>query len=171
MIARTLVRMAEEDAKPNAERLREYRIEPPVAGTELFSEAPIYNDLETVKLADSLSMFVTLAGADNELVGRCWTASRRAERAAELIQGTRLNDVAVPQLAAGGIAAIRESDDPMIQLALLVDGRRGRPAAQGATGRRAAAAGLRKIAKARFAVRATRSIPTPPSRSAWPSAW
>ena len=53
----TLVRLAEESAKPNSERLREYS----EAGLdslklELFSEAPIYDDFETVKLADSLGM-------------------------------------------------------------------------------------------------------------------
>jgi len=48
MIARTLVRLAEEDAKPNAERLREYRKSARESLEQmLFSEAPIYNDLET----------------------------------------------------------------------------------------------------------------------------
>ena len=56
VIARMLVRLADESAKPNADRLREYA----EAGLDslklqLFSEAPIYPDLETVKLADSLS--------------------------------------------------------------------------------------------------------------------
>src|SRR5262249_7321827 len=46
-IARDLVRLAEESAKPNAERLREYA-ESGRASLEqqLFSEAPIYEDLE-----------------------------------------------------------------------------------------------------------------------------
>ena len=55
-IARTLVRLAAETAKPNADRLREYResnLESLKQG--LFSKAPIYDDLETAKLADSLS--------------------------------------------------------------------------------------------------------------------
>ncbi len=123
-IARTLVRMAEEDAQPNAERLREYRSSNRQSlEQELYSEAPIYNDLETVKLADSLSLFVTLAGADSELVRKVLDGKSPPERAAELIQGTRLNDVEVRrELAAGGVAAVRESDDPMIKLALLVDG-------------------------------------------------
>ncbi len=67
-IALTLVRLAEEGAKPNAERLREYSD----AGLDslklqLFSEAPIYDDLETVKLADSLGMMIEVLGADNEV--------------------------------------------------------------------------------------------------------
>ena len=43
-------------------------------------------------------------------------------RAAELIDGTKLKDADYrKQLAAGGVKAIQESNDPMIQLALSVD--------------------------------------------------
>ena len=124
MLARTLVRMAEEDAKPNVERLREYRQSNRESLEQLlFSEAPIYDDLETVKLADGLSMFVTEAGADNELVVKVLDGKSPRDRAAELIQGTRLDKVAARrELAKGGQAAVAASQDPMIQLALLVDG-------------------------------------------------
>ena len=41
------------------------------------------------------------------------------DRAAELIRGTTLKDVAVrKRLADGGLKAIQDSKDPMIQLAL-----------------------------------------------------
>ena len=96
LLARTLVRMAEEDGKPNADRLREYRKSNRESLEQmLFSEAPIYNDLETIKLADGLSMFVTEAGADNELVVKVLNGKSPRDRAAELIQGSRLNNVAV----------------------------------------------------------------------------
>ncbi len=64
-IARDLVRLAEESEKPNADRLREYR-ESNLESLkqELFSEAPIYDDLETVKLADSLGMYLEWIGFD-----------------------------------------------------------------------------------------------------------
>src|SRR5256885_1307202 len=65
-IARTLVRLADERAKPNADRLREYResaLESLKQG--LYSEAPIYDDLETVELADSLSHWLESVGADD----------------------------------------------------------------------------------------------------------
>ena len=68
-IARTLVRLADETAKPNAERLREYResnLDSLKQG--LFSEAPIYDDLETVELADSLGLLVETLGAENRWV-------------------------------------------------------------------------------------------------------
>jgi hypothetical protein len=122
-IARTLVRLAEESPKPNNERLREYS----EAGLDslklqLFSEAPIYDDLETVKLADSLGMMEEVMGADNALVKQVLAGKSPRDRAAELIRGTKLKDVAVrKQLADGGLKAINDSRDPMIELAKLVD--------------------------------------------------
>ena len=90
-IARALVRMAEETAKPNPQRLREYRESSRESLTmQLFSEAPIYDDLEIVKLADSLSMYL-----DDRRGGRTrWSKQVLAgkspqERAAELVRGTQ----------------------------------------------------------------------------------
>lgn len=122
-IARGLVRLAEESAKPNAERLREYR-ESNRASLEqqLFSEAPIYKHFEQVKLADSLSLLVEIAGLENELVARVLDGKSPSQRAAELVLGSQLADVAVrKKLAEGGPSAIQASDDPMIRLAALVD--------------------------------------------------
>lgn len=63
IIARMLVRMAAETAKPNADRLREYRESNlDSLKQELFSPAPIYNDLQTALLADSLSMYMDARG-------------------------------------------------------------------------------------------------------------
>ena len=79
-IARTLVRMPVEDAKPNAERLREFgESSRPSLEQQLFSTAPIYDDLETLKLADSLSMLVEKMGR-RKRIGRerFWPANRRA---------------------------------------------------------------------------------------------
>ncbi len=154
--------MAEEDARPNAERLREYRQSNRASLEQmLFSEAPIYDDLETVRLADSLSMFVTFAGADSELVVKVLDGKSPQERAAELVRGSRLNDVAVRrELARGGIEAIRRSDDPMIKLARLVDGpaRKVRRTKEEQVDERLRQA-YAKIAKARFAVSGTEVYP------------
>jgi len=123
MLARTLVRLAEEAQRPNAERLREYRQSNLESLKQmLFSEAPIYDDLETLKLADSLSMLMEMAGADNPLVRQVLAGKSPVERAAELVRGTRLRDVALRKtLEAGGAKVVRESQDPMIRLARLVD--------------------------------------------------
>jgi len=121
--ARTLVRLAEETKKPNAERLREYS-EAALESLkqDLFSEAPIYKDLETVKLADSLALLMETLGADDETVKKALAGKSPRARAAELINGTRLDDVGVRKaLASGGAAAIEASTDPMIAFARLVD--------------------------------------------------
>ncbi len=122
-IARRLVRLAEETSKPNAERLREYS-EAALESLrqQLFSEAPIYDDLETVKLEDSLSMLMEMMGANNELAQKVLAGKSPQQRAAELVRGSHLKDVAFrKKLADGGRQAIAESTDPMIQLARLVD--------------------------------------------------
>jgi hypothetical protein len=121
--ARTLVRLAEESQKPNDERLREYRESNlPSVTQQLYSEAPIYKDLETVLLADSLGMYVELAGANDPMVLAVLAGKSPQSRAAELVSGTRLDDVAErKRLAEGGRAAIDAGDDPMIQLARLID--------------------------------------------------
>jgi hypothetical protein len=124
-IARTLVRMAAEDKKPNAERLREFG----QAGRasleqQLYSEAPIYADLETVKLADSLSMMMEQLGANHEMVKKVLAGKSPRDRAAELVKGSKLADVATrKKMAEGGAAAIDESKDPMILLAKSIDAR------------------------------------------------
>jgi hypothetical protein len=123
VIARELVRMADEDTKDNADRLREYRQSNRESlEQQLFSEAPIYDDLEAVKLGDSLSMFMEQAGADNQWVQKTLQGRSPQARAGELVRGTRLKDVGYrKQLAKGGRQAIEVADDAMIQLARLVD--------------------------------------------------
>lgn len=162
LIARTLVRMAEEDGKPNGDRLREYRQTNRESLEQmLFSTAPIYDDLETLKLADGLSMFITEAGADNELVVKVLDGKSPRDRAAELIQETGLKEVALRcELAQGGKAAIEASKDPMIQLARLVDGpaRKARRILEEQVDEPFHQA-YAKIAKARFAVSGTEVYP------------
>jgi hypothetical protein len=154
-VARTLVRLAEESQKPNATRLREYS----EAGleslkAELFSDAPIYEDLETLELGDSLSMYAEMKGMENDLVRKVLAGKSPDARAAELVRGTKLKNVEERRrLAAGGMSAIEASTDPMILLARMVDPEARRLKAiydnQVDEPRRQAYA---KIAQARFAV-------------------
>ena len=121
--ARTLVRLADESAKPNAERLPEYT-DARRASLELglYSPAPIHTDFEKLKLADSLEYMVELLGADNPLVKQVLDGKTPEARANELIDGTKLGDVEVRrQLAKGGKEAIAASTDPMIVVARLID--------------------------------------------------
>ena len=118
-IAEDLVLMAAEDKKPSAERLREYG----VAGREsleqeLFSPAPLYDDLERVMLADELSRFMEKRGGDDELVQKVLGGKGPRELAAQLVEGTTLFEVdARKKLVASGLDGIAASKDPLIQLA------------------------------------------------------
>src|SRR3954447_3697191 len=121
--ARTLVRLADESQKPNAQRLPEYT-DTRRASLELalFSPAPIHEDFEELKLTDSLGFMVELLGADNALVKQVLAGKTPEARAKEMIEGTKLGDVAVrKELAAGGKAAIDASTDPMIVVARMID--------------------------------------------------
>src|SRR5882724_1276765 len=123
-VARALVRLAAESAKPNAERLPEFT-DARRASLELslYSPAPIYDDFEKVKLADSLALLRDELGADDPIVKSVLAGKPPDVRAAELIDGTKLKDVAYrKQLGAGGVKAIEESTDPMIVLARSIDG-------------------------------------------------
>lgn len=122
-IARTLLRAAEEKTKPSGERLREF------ADTnltslelELFSEEPIYADLEIVKMSDSLRLLAEVFGVEHPLVKKVLAGKSPRERAAELILNSQLADVALRRkLYEGGKAAVDACQDPMLALARLVD--------------------------------------------------
>ncbi|MBN2476975.1 MAG: S46 family peptidase [Pirellulales bacterium] len=121
--ARTLVLMAAEDQKPNAQRLREFRESARDSLLQrLFSTAPLYDDLEQTELADSLALFVERRGGDSPLVNAVLQGKSPSTRAAELVRQSKLADVVErKRLAAGGQQAIDDSSDPMIQLARLLE--------------------------------------------------
>ncbi len=160
-VARTLLRAADERAKPNGERLPPYRESGlPSLELQLFSEEPIYDDFEEVTLADSLTAFAGEFGAKNDLVRRALAGKSPRARAIELITGTKLKDVSVrKKLYEGGAAALKDFSDPMLDLARAVD-----PAAramrkfwdeQTETEQQAYA----QIAKARFALEGANTYP------------
>jgi hypothetical protein len=121
--ARTLVRWSDEKSKPNVERLREYGD----AGLEslklhLFSEAPIYPELEVSTLAHSLAYWKNHSPADDPTVARVLGSQSPEAVAQSLISGTKLADPSErKRLFDAPPDAIRASSDPMIQLALAID--------------------------------------------------
>jgi hypothetical protein len=122
-IARHLVRLAEEKTKNNSERLPEYR-DTALSSLELqlFSPAPIHPELERVKLAGSFGFLAETLGGGSPVVQQVLDRKSPGVRAAELIGGTKLAD---PQerrrIAKGGMTAIENSTDPLIQLARAID--------------------------------------------------
>ncbi len=160
-IARTLLRAGAERPKPNGERLREFN----EAGREsleleLFSDKPIYADLEELKLTDSLSYLAEELGVSSPLVQKVLAGKSPNARAVELITSTKVNDVAFrKKLYEGGQAAVDAANDPMIALAKLVDeeARAARKIIEAQT--EAKQQSHAKIAKARFALEGTSSYP------------
>ena len=163
--------MAEELPKPNAERLSEYRDSNLDSLKEgLFSPAPIYDNLETLLLADSLGLYLEQngchAGQDGNLshdplAEEVMAGKGPQQRAIELVRGSRLADVAVRRrLAEGGLQAIEASDDPMTRLARLVDkpARRLRTICEQEVGEPQTEA-YGRLAKARFALVGMNSYP------------
>ena len=122
-LARTLVRGADERAKPNADRLREFgEAGLPRVEQGLFAERPLYPDFEIVKLGWSLSKLREELGADHPVVRQVLGKDSPQQLAERVIRGTKLGDVAVRRaLWEGGAEAIAKSDDPMIALARAVD--------------------------------------------------
>ncbi len=121
--ARTLVRLAEEKEKPNAERLPGFReSDMETLELNLYSTAPVYPVLEKATLGDSLTHLATALGAEHPLVRMVIGGRSPQDRAVEIVSGTRLIDVSVrKEVAKGGKAAISSSADPMIVLARAVD--------------------------------------------------
>lgn len=122
-MARMIVRMSAESAKPNSERLREYTDAARASLEErLFTQVPVYAAYEEMKLADSLALLQEELGAGDPVVKAALDGKSPAERARELVAQTKMGDAAVRKaLVEGGASAVAASDDPMIKLAMAVD--------------------------------------------------
>jgi hypothetical protein len=121
--ARALVRAADERAKPNADRLREYTDGAlPQLKASLEAASPIYADLEQMRLSFSLERMREYLGPDHAIIKAILGTKSPDERARELVTGSMLADPKVrATLYEGGAEAIRASKDPMILLAREVD--------------------------------------------------
>jgi len=122
-IARVLVRAGIEKAKPNDQRMREFRDSTlPSLEQQLFSEEPIYKNMETLEMSASLSEMQDALGKDNADVEKLLGGKTAADAAQELIGSTKLDDVAVrKQLYEGGAAAVDASTDPLIVAMRAID--------------------------------------------------
>ncbi|BDU71850.1 S46 family peptidase [Mesoterricola silvestris] len=117
--ALTLVRLAEESAKPSDQRLEEYR-DTRLEGVRkrLLVNRPFYPALETAMFTFGLT-----ESAGTPLVASILGGRTPAEFAKAAVDGSRLNDPAVRKaLVEGGKKAIDASQDPMIVLARKIDG-------------------------------------------------
>jgi hypothetical protein len=160
--ARALVRGAEERAKPNAERFREYTDAAlPRIQQQLGAAVPSYPELETLRLTFGFERMREWLGPDHPMVRQLLSKESPAELAKRLVEGTKLGDPAVRlALWNGGASAVAASDDPMIQLARAIEpeARRMRKQFEDQVEAPAELAS-EKIAKARFAVLGTSVYP------------
>jgi hypothetical protein len=160
-IARTLLRAGEELPKPNGDRLQEFGDSGKQSlELELFSDKPIYEDYEILKLTDALTFLAEQLGFNDPTVQKVLAGKSPRARASELVLGTKVRDVGVrKKLYEGGAAAVSAANDPLIELARLVDAEarelRKTIEAQDEIKQQAQAA----IAKARFALEGTSKYP------------
>ena len=159
--ARLLVRAIDERAKPNGERIPEFRDSARESlELELFSTEPIYDDYEILRLTDSLTDFASQFGADHPLVQKVLAGKSPHARAVELVSGSKLKDVAMQKdLYRKDATALQAAHDPMLDLARLADApaREARKIydAQEEIKKQA----YSEIAKARFAIEGTSKYP------------
>src|ERR1051325_8078583 len=127
---------------------------------QLFSEKPIYDDLEQLTLADSLTFLAGKLGYADPLLQKILAGKSPADRARELVRGTKIRDVPSRKtLYNGGRAAVDAARDPMIELARLID-----PEARALrkiieTQSESKQQAHARISKARFAIEGTGSYP------------
>jgi V8-like Glu-specific endopeptidase len=121
--ARQLVRAADERAKPNADRLREYTdARLPAMRQALAAEAPVYPALEQVRLSFALERMREWLGPDHPIIKTALGTASPDERAKALVAGSTLGDPkARLALFEGGQKAVAASKDPMIALARAID--------------------------------------------------
>jgi hypothetical protein len=121
--AEALHRSVAERAKPDGERLKEFRESAlPRLTMELLSEAPIHDELEIRNLAFGLEKLREDLGPDHPLVKALLGKESPDELAARVVRGTRLKEQAErKRLWQGGSSAISLSRDPMLELARRLD--------------------------------------------------
>ena len=121
--AKSLVRHAAEATKPDEARLREYTdANFPIARQAITSRTPIFPELEKLTLTFSLTKLREALGPDDAFVRKVLGTKEPASLAAELVDNTKLSDVALRRrLIDTDEATIAASDDPMIAFVRKID--------------------------------------------------
>jgi hypothetical protein len=160
-IARRIVRYAEETKKPNDQRLRGYQ-DAGLTSLEqaMYSEAPINSGLEELLLAEYFRFLDKELGASDPIV-KAVLAGRTYEQAAHAFVSTsKVQDVGERKRLAHDLDAVKNSQDGMLQLVLILDGpaRKYRKEFEDKV-EAVITASASKIAQARFAVYGANEYP------------
>ncbi len=117
--AMTIVRYAEETAKPDSERadgFHDSQIES--LKFSLLSPAPHYIDMDMPVLADALQQSLETLGPDDPFIKAALGGRSPADVSRAVLGGTKVGDAGVRKaLVEGGLAAVKASTDPLIALA------------------------------------------------------
>jgi len=120
--ARTIVRGVAERGRPNNERLRAYTDAALPLELRLLSAQPIDKSYEKLTLTFSLEKMREWLGPDSKYIHQVLGNDSPEALAARLIDDSRLDDPSYREtLWNSDEKTLKESDDPMIQLALALD--------------------------------------------------
>ncbi len=122
-IAEGVVRLPAELAKPNDQRLPDYR-ESNLESQRfrLFSPAPVYPEMEEMIIGVMLQQCLDELGPDDAFVKAALGGRAPRDVAHELVAGTKLADPAARRaLVEGGTAAVEASTDPLVVWARRLD--------------------------------------------------
>jgi len=119
-----IARLSRELPKPSAERMREYRdtgLDSLYLG--LYSPAPIYEALEIESMTTGLSWMAEVFGGDDPQVVKALGGLSPGARAVQCVTGSKLMDIEErKRMVEGGAEALAASGDPMVLLALALEG-------------------------------------------------
>jgi hypothetical protein len=122
-LALNIVRYVKETAKPNGERLEDFR-DSNLESTKSFllSPAPLYPDLEEVTLADALEESLEVLGQDDPFIKLVLASRSPKEVAHELLSNSQITSLEFRKsLLEGGLSAIEKSSDPLIVAARKIE--------------------------------------------------
>jgi len=126
LLRRTLlaVRAAAERSKPSGEQLAEFSdAQWPSTQLDLVSPEPVHDSLEIERLTQALTLLAGRRGGDDPMIVAILAGKGPRERATEAVIGTAMKEVAAREsLAEASTDQIADSTDPMVRLALAIDG-------------------------------------------------
>jgi hypothetical protein len=121
-IARNVLRLPEEKAKPDDQRLREF------TGSalrslenRLYAPAPITPSMEVVLLTDYFRTLQSTLGGSDPVVAAVLAGKTATVAAADYVEHTKLADVAERRRLTASVEAVKTSNDSMIRLVRLLD--------------------------------------------------
>lgn len=161
VIARRVVRYAEETRKPNDKRLAAYQ-DAGLASLEreMYSPAPLYPALEELVLTVQFEFMLKELGPNDSTVKAMLQGKTPSQAAHVYISTTKLQDVEERKRLAHSVDAVKASSDGMIRLALILDGPSRKYRSQYEDKVEAVvASSASKIAQARFAIYGANEYP------------